>query len=676
MAPREHPADGRQRLSRSVAIPVVLVSVTVAVGTVGVYQQFASASSYQASAVETTAESVLTSLSFLVLGNGSIPTEAGAAPVSVYVARATGALFFSYAAVLGFAVVFAERLKPVRISFWRLRDRLGGDAGHVVVCGLGETGFALADQLLDHGHDVVAVDPDAEPSRVRELSDRGAVVLHEDATRDRTMSRRAKVQFATEVFVNCGDDRTNTRVARCIAGRFHDHQPPTAGDPVSCHVHLRDRSERYYLRDQLADTPALYPHVYDKNHATARELLIRRPVDPFSTPEAADRTHVVLLGWNERCLATIFELCQTMHYPDGYGRAITVACRDPEAARRELHERIPALDPGRWASDSTAEFVDRLLPSVAFVTLPANEDVLLSDRFALYGRLETGDSVTLIVTEEDSFRSTSLVSTIRPRLEALCHERAITATVHHFVDREEYARTSDTDDGGAPGADHIRIRPFTEFVDRCTPDAVRGARRDRVAKRIALFFHCRYAFDPTASDPTAVDAALSDRFPRAPADPPGYGYEALTTHWSRLDAETRRRASDVVWRSLPEHHRDANRYAADHVPIKHRIADTLGDTPTDDVEAILSAIEHRRWCVEKFLAGWEPLAPDRVPEWRSDDDAEARLREQKYHLDLLPLDELVEHTDGDAEKDRSLVRFTLEHLRVADRAVTDGPHDP
>jgi len=73
------------------------------------------------------------------------------------------ALFF-HAAVLGFAVVFAERLKPVRISLWRLRDRLNGDGtGHVVVCGLGETGFELADQLIARGRDVVVIDPDADP---------------------------------------------------------------------------------------------------------------------------------------------------------------------------------------------------------------------------------------------------------------------------------------------------------------------------------------------------------------------------------------------------------------------------------------------------------------------------------------------------------------------------------
>jgi len=259
-------------------------------------------------------------------------------------------------------------------------------------------------------------------------------------------------------------------------------------------------------------------------------------------------------------------------------------------------------------------------------------------------------------------------------LKALCHDRAITATVHHFVDRDEYARASDGDNGEPSDAGYVPIRPFTEFVDRCSPDAVRGAQRDRVAKRIALFFHCRYAFDPTGAEPTALDAALSESFPRAPADPPGYSYDALTTQWRRLDAETRRRASELVWRSLPEHHRDANRYAADHVPVKHRIVDSLGDVSADDVETLLSGIEHRRWCAEKLLAGWEPLPSDRVSEWKSDKDAETRLREQKYHLDLLPMDELVEQTDGEAEKDRSLVRFTLDYLRTTDRMVAERPH--
>lgn len=649
-----------------VFFPLSLAAVTIITGSVGVYQQLSLLPTYEASSAETFVEALLTSLSFLVLGGGIAPTVGAKPPLLVYVSRAFGALFFSYAAVLGFGVLFAERLKPLRISIWHTVNRIQQNTqnGHIIVAGIDTKGFELASQLVDADRNVVVIDTGAETSRARELSDNGAIVLKGDATRPQTIGSRAKVHLASEVFVNCENDRRNGQVIHAISDWLEnrsDSGPISSDNPLECYVHMADRSERHHLQKQFNGSRFLYLHTYDTNHATARELLLRNPVDPFFDSRSTDRTHVVLIGWNSLSLATVLELCQTMHYPSDRSRAITIACRNPSAAQEDLYDRLPALDPNYWERDSIRTFVSQLFPDISFVALPGNTDVLLSDQFSLYDRLHTADDLTIIITENDEFNPASIVSTMRPRLEDLQHRQDIRTTVHYYVDRGAVHRHES--DWSMSSSSPVTVRPFTDFVDRCTPETVRGTHRNRVAKRVALFFHLRYDYEPTAENPSSIDQTIADYLHADAPRGSGYEYETVIEIWEQLNEKTIEQLSGVVWRYLPEHHRDANRYAADHAPIKHRIADVLSDDQTTDTIQCLSEIEHRRWCAEKLLDGWEPLPSEYISQWQRDPDIEERFRRQKYHLDLLPFEKLREVTDGETEKDTSLVQFVLNHLR-------------
>lgn len=657
---------------RNLLIPLALVLVTIIAGTFGTYQMLLSHPAYQdASTFELVLESAFTSVSFLVLNAGPYPIPEGQTPLLVYIGRGTGVLFFSYAAVLGFAALFADRLKPTRISLWHARDALRDDSeGHVIVCGLGDKGFQLASALLDDSRRVVAIESGDTSAEVRELSDRGAIVLEEDATRRRTIGNRAKVHLAAEVFVNCGGDRTNAQVVRTVAEWLDDHGDGSRGDTrsVTCHAHVQDRSQRHFLHERFEATPTLRLHTYDTWHATARELLIRRPVHRATPDNRTGRTHVAVVGWNDFSRPLVFELCQTMHYLEDHDRAITIVCRDSDVATRELFERHTALDPDRWDDESVRGYVAELFPDIRFVELPADEHLLLSDQFELYDHLDTADTLTVIVTEGEGFRSGSLVSTILPRLEAIERDLGLDTQVQYFVDKSEgWDRQANTRHPEL-NSETITLQQFTAFLDDCTPETIRGERRDLVAKQLALFFHLRYEYAPTTADPASVDVELADVVPLDPPAEIGYDYETVTALWNRLSDNRLELLADVVWRHIPEHHRDTNRNAADHVPVKHRLATALaGDANQETIHRRLSAVEHRRWAAEKFLDGWEPLPAEHASRWRTDDAAEAAFREQKYHLDLRPMTDLERLTDGEVEKDVSLVRFVLEQVRVDDR---------
>lgn len=664
-AEKRDPTDDSQRSwYRTLKIQVALIAVTIATGATGTYLQLTSLAAYSDEpSIEVAFESVFASLGFLVLNSGPYPIPGGtplSAFVLVVVGRIAGVVFFSYAAFLAFKTLFAERLKLWCILFWK--DRFGGSTKHFVVCGVGEKGFELASELLDRGHDVVAIEPAESSTRARELSDRGAAVLRGDATRRRTLGERAQVHRASEVFVNCGSDRTNARVVRTLADWLDERSDASTDDGyLTCHAHVGARRWRRFIRDRLGDQSNLRLQLYDTANATARELLRQRPVERFGEEPDAGRTHVALVGWSDVSRALVFQLCETMHYLDGRERAITVACRDPDAARRELYDRYPAIDPGYWDRESFQSFVADVFPEISFVELPGNMDQLLSDRFALYDRVQRGDTLTIVVADDAEFPSGGPVSTMLPRLEELDRELELDTKVHYFSDAtDEPDRRSDTFEVDSEAID---VRSFREFVDECTLETVRSERRDRVAKRMALFFHLRYDYDPTTENPTDVDRELGERLPFRPPDNGGYDYDRVAEFWEELPESRLQTLAEVVWRHLPETERDANRHAADHARVKRRIAAALeADADRETNVRELAAVEHRRWCAEKLLDGWEPLPEEDVDRWKMDGDAQDVFREQKYHLALRPLSEIERVTEGEVEKDVSLVRFVLDHL--------------
>lgn len=648
-------------------IPAVLFVLTVVSGSLGTYQYLASLSAYQGTPTpEIIFDSLFTSLGFLIMNSGPYPATEGVTPVLVYIGRGTGIIFFSYAAILAFSTLFAEQLKPLRISWWHLRSQLhlGGAADHIVVCGVGHKGFKLASALLEEDQNVVVIEENRDSTRAAELSDRGAVVLYGDATRRQTIGQRAKGHLASEIFVNCGSDRTNTKVVQTAGNWLNEQRADDSGltDYVVCRAHIRARRRRYFIHEQLHGLPHLQLHTYDTDTATARELLQRHPVDRFETLPTETRTHVVLIGWSDLTRALVFELCQTMHYLDECDRTITVVCQNPDAAQQELYEHYPALDPTHWNQEAIQSFVADIFPTLSFLHLPRNDDLLLSNQFELYDRLQPKDRLTMIVADEDGARSDSLTATIVPRMEAIEREMGLNTSILYIGEAaSESARSHDYN--YSIESDVIDIYSFSEFVDECTPATVRGEHRDQVAKQMALFFHLRYEYEPTATYPTVVDETLAQYIPFDPPTDNGYNYETAIELWDQLSDARIDTLADLVWQQLTETNRDANRHAADHVPVKQRLESVLStNMDRETIVKRLAATEHQRWCAEKFLNGWEPLPEENIPEWQADESEEERFREQKYHIDIRPADTLESITDGEVKKDFTLVRFVLNHI--------------
>lgn len=108
------------------------------------------------------------------------------------------------------------------------------------------------------------------------------------------------------------------------------------------------------------------------------------------------------------------------------------------------------------------------------------------------------------------------------------------------------------------------------------------------------------------------------------------------------DEDLERDASMMPWHQLSETYRDANRRAADRIPMMEVSAQILGD---DNLLEELASLEHDAWWIDRELDGWQLGKRDNA---------------RKLHPDLIPYSEL---TDATKDYDRSHVAMLLDFIK-------------
>lgn len=189
-------------------------------------------------------------------------------PWELEVARLLAPAMAAYAAISALAAVFREHFQLLRLRFWR---------DHVVLCGLGEKGFALSKGLLDRGDRVVIIERDVSNPFIGRCRGPRVIVLVGDAT-DPEMLRRAGVESAKRLVSVCREDGTNAEVgikARALTG-------DRSGGPVPATVHIVDVELCRMLRNAMEAgmTGAVKVDFFNVYEAGARSMFREWP--PFS----------------------------------------------------------------------------------------------------------------------------------------------------------------------------------------------------------------------------------------------------------------------------------------------------------------------------------------------------------------------------------------------------------
>jgi len=315
------------------------------------------------------------------------------------------------------AFLLAFELQAKRRNVGRLRD-------HVVLCGLGPWGVALARELRAAGKAVVVLTLDRSASHVAEVEALGAAVFEGDSSSARSL-RLVGADKAAYVLAITDDSAVNYRVAEQL--RTMDGHP-------TVYVHTPDVSSMELLLGESE-------HAFNAYELAARQLLEDVALDGHAGIRSDEpHGHVVLafMGFGVMSEAILVHAARTMHLANGERLRARVYSCDADVLKRLVsnHPHINAVC------------------SVSHVAVSPKDSALFSDLEQL--EQAPGARVSIIVELDDDVQS--LAAAVR------C-ERSTN-------DAQVLVRVDELGGSGVVATDARRLRVFGRPDTYCTWEAI------------------------------------------------------------------------------------------------------------------------------------------------------------------------------------------------------------
>jgi TrkA-N domain/RyR domain len=274
--------------------------------------------------------------SFQLYGFAAGDLETGD-PVALNVAKVLGPLLVGVAAVRGLLVLSREQLRLVGFRLFR--------KGHIVIVGLGDVGFTLAERLNDLGARVIAIDVDSANPAIEGCKERGISTLVGDAT-DSKLLRAACAHRAKHLIIAPGSDSVTIDVLAAAAA-ITTGRP---ANPLRLIAHIEDRSlwqalQAHTLRRGQA--PSLNVELFNLYEAAGRRVLGAHP--PFTPADAGERSGPEVLVVADQAIAEVLvvNVARLWRNSRAHSRAkieVTLAGPGTEAEVDRIRERYPAID--------------------------------------------------------------------------------------------------------------------------------------------------------------------------------------------------------------------------------------------------------------------------------------------------------------------------------------------
>lgn len=490
-------------------------------------------------------EPALVDTLFLVRGQESFPF--GRSPFLLVAAQSLMFLALVLAGLMGSITLFVHNLRhDAQLA------RAQAMRGHVVVCGLGETGIEVIRGLKRAGHKAVAITRE-DASAAIALCDRlGVPVLSGDATRSETLDH-AGITRARALVATTGSDATNLDIV--MAAAAHAPRPAAAGGPPP--LIARPEIRAPWLIDALSvPTTGLFDagllvHPLRTAEVSARRLL----AGAGFARTAGARPRIVLVGLGDLGVAVIRHAAlSTFALP---GTRIDVLAYD-----RDAEARAAVLAAAPWGR-YLGQCLDLELRSAWFGA--PDEWGRTTDWRAIEADLAAHlpDAVIVALADDD----TALEAAFGLR-DALDRQRRFATPIHVRTRKERGVSQLLGRMADRPLCPE-RLGGFGDLPSLVGPRQLFDEELDRMARTVHE--------DYLASNPP----------PNAPAAKP--------------------------WEQLAERFRRANRASADHIPVKLRHAGlrlVSGATPGPEITLAQAEIErmaraeHHRWCLDLIAGGW------------------------------------------------------------------------
>lgn len=528
---------------------------------------------------------------------------------------------------------------------------------HVVICGLGEIGLQLLDDLesLDRAKDVVIIENDAANPWLEYARKLGASVVVGDATKSDTLIE-SRILHSTEVFVVTGDDGVNLEVVAELGTLQKNSKFDRQENRIRVHVHIVDSNFAATLRPYcklLHDSIQMLVQVFNvPRTGTAR--LVANQLWPYAPKNTQETAHFVIFGFGPMGQTLAVQLAQLGHFPNHKRSRFTIADRDISQSARPFLSRYPRFtswtngDNGQLGVTSFSPEVDRWnwnqhpLPSeltvasadaiqyvcnAEFVELAGGRsDEVFAIRLAQLFALEGVKPVIFICGHQDHDNFEMAVQ-LRDQLTSHGH-----SSVPVFVWLPRQPALAEAISRNKNGT----LIPFGECHSAASYSEITDPIRESLGRKI------HEAYEQSEGEKAKAI---------------GKTYEINP------------------WSIIPDDHRESNRAAADHMLIKLRHvgveiarrttpdqrSDQFTEKLTDETRQTLAEMEHYRWVAERLLAGWRY-----IPKGQSDDEIKAYKKRNFNHnitpFELSETDKSFDQIDVIYEECQHLEGFILKRL--------------
>jgi hypothetical protein len=507
-------------------------------------------------------------------------------------------------------------------------------SNHVIICGLGQIGLQLLEDLhrQKKSENVIVIENNAANTWLDYARSLGASVLIGDATKASTLIQ-ARAPFALQVFVVTGDDGVNLEVTAELGMLLSKES--SRENPLELYVHIVDTSLATTLRPYcsiLHDAPQMRVHVFNVHRTAAAQLVIHQ-LWPHAPKKPDEVAHYVLLGFGTMGQALAVQLAQLGHFPNCKRSRFTIADREIQGLASGFLSRFSrftswtekcpgvtsfATENDAWSWNSGPLPDGLRVPNTNAIQYVCNAEFL---------KLRAGRSDEMFAGKlAEAFQAAGVKPVI-----FICGEN----------DRENFdAAVQLREQLCNYGRDNVPIFVWLPRQPALADALVRDG-------RFYPFGECRLAAsykEITNPIRETIGEKLHD----------DYETQAVTRG---------EKQSKVEWSKAPDEFCESNRVAADHMMIKLA---TLGLRLHDDERPrseplefdaifrsqlqLLGEMEHYRWVSERLLAGWRF-----APQGNSKEETAAN-KARKLNHNIVPWENLGPDRKKDFDQVQAILR--------------------
>lgn len=530
--------------------------------------------------------------------------------------------------------------------------------GHVVICGLGQIGLKILDDVLKltPKRQVVVIENNPESPWLEHARLRGVAVVIGDATRADKL-REARAEHAAEVFIVTGDDGVNLEVAAELgtllkpsskAGRATPSAKPIdpiikSTQPLNLYVHIADVNFSSTLQPNshvLHSNDAMRVQVFNVPRAAATRLITEQVVQhaPQSDNEVA---HYVIVGFGAMGQTLAVQLAQLAHFGNLKRSRISIADKDVRSTARGFLARFPRFTSWTESDVGVPEFSHEAdawtfnaHPLPEGIHVPHDEAVQYATS-AEFVDLPHGTGGELFARHlAERFAATDV--TVKPVV-FICGQQ----DRENFESAVRLRRLLENESATAKAGQAVPI-----FVWLPRQPALAGCLREETG--FIPFGECR-----TSASYREITLPLREKLG-----------QAIHAEHEKHKLAPAPNPHPAPWESTRDDFRESSRAAADHALIKlAAIGKTLQQVrvatknaaplvaPNSPEETRLAQMEHNRWLAERLMTDWRYAAIG------EDKDVVAAKKEQRLNQTITPWENLSpEERDKDVRQVRTVLR--------------------